>query len=366
MSFWNHIKKFDWLLSGSAILLAVMGLISIWSSSGSAFTSSDYSNFYKQILFLVVSISAMIGMSFIDNRTIRENPIAMFLFYCLCIILLIGVFFLPEIRGIKSWYKIGFFSFDPIEPTKLILVLILAKYFSSRHVELYKLKHILYSGIYVGIPALLIFLHPEFGSVAIILTVWLSILLISGIRVRHFILILLAFSVTMTLGWNTILKDYQKERLLGFVTPHEDPLGRNWNQNQAKISVGAGGLLGEGIGNGSQTQYGFLPEPHTDFIFSAIAEEMGFVGVFIILGLFMLFFARALQIALKAHSNFCRLFASGIAISIFAQMFINIGMNLGLLPVIGIPLPMVSYGGSNLLFSFIAIGILQNMKITES
>jgi len=170
----------------------------------------------------------------------------------------------------------------------------------------------------------------------------------------------------MCLGWNILLKDYQKERLVGFVTPQEDPLGRNWNQNQSKISIGAGGILGEGIKKGSQTQNGFLPEPHTDFIFSAIAEEMGFIGVCIVLSLFMLLFTRILRIALKAHSNFCRLFASGVAISIFAQMFINIGMNLGLLPVIGIPLPLVSYGGSNLLFSFIAIGILQNMYITES
>jgi len=366
VSIWNHIKKFDWQLSGSAILLVIIGLVSIWSSSTSISTSNDYSNLYKQLFFLGVSISAMIGISFIDNRTIRENPIAMFLFYCFCIILLFGVFFLPEIRGIKSWYKIGFASFDPIEPTKLILILILAKYFSSRHIELYKLKHILYSGIYVGIPAILIFLHPEFGSVAIILSIWLSILLISGIRIRHFILILIVFSLTLVLGWNVLLKDYQKERLLGFVTPQEDPLGRNWNQNQSKISIGAGGLFGEGIRNGSQTQNGFLPEPHTDFIFSAIAEEMGFVGICILLGTFMLFFSRILHIALNAHSNFCRLFASGVAISIFAQMFINIAMNLGLLPVIGIPLPMVSYGGSNLLFSFIAIGILQNMKITES
>jgi rod shape determining protein RodA len=366
VSFWNHIKKFDWLLVGSAILLSIIGLISIWSSSSSVSTSSDYNNFYKQLFFLGMSISAMIGISFIDNRTIRENPIAMFIFYCFCIVLLFGVFFLPEIRGIKSWYKIGFASFDPIEPTKLILILILAKYFSSRHIELYKLKHIFYSGIYVGIPAILIFLHPEFGSVAIILSIWLSILLISGIRVRHFIMILIVFSLTIILGFNIILKDYQKERLLGFITPQADPLGRNWNQNQSKTSIGAGGILGEGIGNGSQTQNGFLPEPHTDFIFSAIAEEMGFVGVCILLGTFMLFFSRILRIALRAQSNFCRLFASGIAISIFVQMFINIAMNLGLLPVIGVPLPMVSYGGSNLLFSFIAIGILQNMKIIKA
>jgi rod shape determining protein RodA len=367
MSFWNHIKKFDWLLIGSALLLVGFGLFSIWSSSSSHFTSSDYSNFYKQIFFLVISFLTLITVSFVDNRTIRENPAIMFIFYLVCVVLLIGVFFFaPEIKGIQSWYKIGFVSFDPIEPTKLILILILAKYFSKRHVELYNLKHIIYSGAYVALPALLIFFQPEFGSVAILLMIWISILFISGIRIRHFLLLVLVFILTGVLGWNVLLKDYQKDRLFGFIAPHEDPLGKGWNQNQSKISIGAGGLLGTGIGKGSQTQYGFLPEPHTDFIFSAIAEEMGFVGVFILLGLFMLLYIRILKIAFNARSNFCRLFASGVAISIFAQMFINIGMNLGLLPVIGIPLPLVSYGGSNLIFNFIALGILQNMKITEA
>lgn len=365
--FWNHIKKFDWILLGTALAIVGLGLVSIWSSSSSHFTSSDYSNIYKQVVFLLVSLVAMIGVSFIDSRTIRENPAILMVFYSICVILLIGIFFFaPEIKGIRSWYKIGFVSFDPIEPTKLILILILAKYFSKRHVELYNLKHIIFSGIYVAVPAILIFLHPELGSVAILLMIWLSILFISGIRLRHFLLMILVFIVTLVMGWNIILKDYQKDRLIGFVSPQEDPLGKGWNQNQSKISIGSGGLLGTGIGQGSQTQYGFLPEPHTDFIFSAIAEEMGFLGVFILLGSFMLLYYRILRIALNAKSNFCRLFASGVAVSIFAQMFINIGMNLGILPVIGIPLPLVSYGGSNLLFNFIALGILQNMKMTEA
>ncbi|MDD4409052.1 MAG: rod shape-determining protein RodA [Candidatus Pacebacteria bacterium] len=367
MSIWSHIKKFDWILFGSMIALVIFGLVSIWSSSSSQFTSSDYGNIYKQLLFFAVSLLAMVGVSFIDNRTIRENPALMMVFYFLCIILLVGVFFFtPEIKGIRSWYKIGFISFDPIEPTKLILVLILAKYFSKRHIELYSLKHIFFSGLYVALPAILIFLHPELGSVAILLMIWISILFISGIRLRHFLLLVLAFIVTVAIGWNVALKDYQKNRLISFIAPQEDPLGKGWNQNQSKISIGSGGLFGTGVGKGTQTQYGFLPEPHTDFIFSAIAEEMGFLGVFLLLGFFMLLYYRILKIALNAKSNFCRLFASGIAVSIFSQMFINIGMNLGILPVIGIPLPLVSYGGSNLLFNFIALGILQNMSITEA
>jgi rod shape determining protein RodA len=168
------------------------------------------------------------------------------------------------------------------------------------------------------------------------------------------------------LSWTFILKDYQKNRIFNFIAPHEDPLGEGWSQNQAKISIGSGGIWGKGIGKGSQTQYGFLPEPQTDFIFSAVAEETGLVGTSILLILFGVLFWRILKIALNANSNFSRLFATGLAISIFFQMVINIGMNLGLLPVIGVPLPLISYGGSNLLFTFIALGILQNMRVTES
>lgn len=183
---------------------------------------------------------------------------------------------------------------------------------------------------------------------------------------RDFFLLCLSFVLIFSLSWTFILKDYQKNRIFSFVAPQEDPLGEGWSQSQAKISIGSGGILGKGIGQGSQTQYGFLPEPQTDFVFSAIGEETGLVGTAVLLSLFGIVFWRILKIALDARSNFSRLFATGLAISIFLQMAINIGMNLGLLPVIGIPLPLVSYGGSNLLFTFIALGILQNMKITEA
>jgi rod shape determining protein RodA len=362
MFFLSHAKKMDWTLIVASSLLVIIGMVSIFSSS-----SGDYSNLYKQVGFFVFSLLCMFLISFIDNRTIRENPSIILTLYFLCILALIGVFFFaPEIRGIKSWYKIGIFSFDPIEPTKIALILILAKYFSKRHVELYKIKHIVLSGIYALIPSILIFMQPEFGSVLIIIAIWIGILLVSGIRVRDFLLLCFAFLIIFVGLWSFMLKDYQRQRVFNFVAPQSDPLGEGWSQNQAKISIGSGGLLGKGIGNGSQTQYGFLPEPHTDFIFSAIAEELGLLGTTAIFALFGLLYWRILKVALDARSNFTRLFATGLALSIFIQMIINIGMNVGFLPVIGIPLPMVSYGGSNLLFTFIALGILQNMKINES
>lgn len=363
MSFLSHIKRMDWTLVVASSLLVIIGLVSIFSSS----SAGDYSNLYKQIGFFAFSLICMFLVSFIDNRTIRENPSIILTLYFLCIIALIGVFFFaPEIRGIKSWYKIGIFSFDPIEPTKIVLILILAKYFSKRHVELYRIRHIFLSGVYAFIPSVLIFMQPEFGSVLIIIAIWIGILLVSGIRVRDFILLCFVFLIISAGIWSFMLKPYQRERVFNYLAPQSDPLGEGWSQNQAIISIGSGGLLGKGIGNGSQTQYGFLPEPHTDFIFSAIAEELGLLGTTAIFALFGLLYWRILKIALDARSNFTRLFATGLALSIFVQMIINVGMNIGFLPVIGIPLPMVSYGGSNLLFTFIALGLLQNMKVNES
>jgi len=365
MSILNHIKKMDWVLIIVSFILVAFGLVAIYSAS---LRGGDFSNLYKQLGFFGLSFILMFLISLIDNRTIRENPAIILTLYFFCVLSLIGVFFFaPEIRGIKSWYDIGGFSFNPIEPTKIVLILVLAKYFSKRHVELYRIRHIVLSGIYALIPAVLIFMQPEFGSVMIIGAIWVGILLVSGIRIRDFLLLCLVFALVFSLSWTFILKDYQKNRIFNFVAPTaSDPLGEGWSQNQALISIGSGGLLGKGIGQGSQTQYGFLPEPQTDFIFSVIGEETGLAGTTTLLVLFGILFWRILKIALNANSNFSRLFATGLAFSIFLQMVINIGMNLGLLPVIGIPLPLVSYGGSNIIFTFIALGILQNMKVTES
>ena len=158
-----------------------------------------------------------------------------------------------------------------------------------------------------------------------------------------------------------MLQDYQKERIISFINPI-DPLGMNWNENQAKIAIGSGGILGQGFGKGSQTQYGFLPEAHTDFIFAAIAEETGLLGVLVVLSLFLILIWKIIKIALASYSNFPRLFAAGFGILLISELFIHIGMNLGLLPIIGISLPLISYGGSGLLINFIALGILLNIK----
>jgi rod shape determining protein RodA len=230
-----------------------------------------------------------------------------------------------------------------------------------RHVEMYKFRHIVLSGLYVFFPALLVFIKPDLGGTAILLFVWLGILLVSGIKINHFLILFLCFILASAFSWSYLLEDYQRQRITSFLLPY-DYYGSSWSQNQAEISIGSGRIFGEGFQKGSQVQYGFLPEPHTDFIFSVIAEEWGTAGVLALFIVYGFLVWRVLKIAIGSDSNFPRLFASGFAIILIAQFFINIGMNLSLLPVVGIYLPFISYGGSGLIGNFISLGILQSIK----
>jgi len=359
----THFKKFDWVMFFSALFLSLIGLLSLYSSS--FFREDNFSIFKKQILFLAIGILTMFILSFIDWRVFKENSYLILFLYFICLFLLLGLyFFAPKIRGIRSWYRIGGFSFSPIEITKIVLLILLSKYFSTRHIEMYKLQHIIFSGIYVFLPSLLIFFQPDLGSVIILFCLWVGILIISGIKLKHFFILILLGLVIFSFSWLFLLKDYQRARIIGFFVPKEaDYLGIKWSQEQAKIAIGSGGIFGQGIKKGSQTQYGFLPESHTDFIFAAIAEEFGLVGVFFVFILFAILLWRIIKISLSSQTNFCRLFSAGFAFILFSQILINIGMNLSLLPVVGISLPLISYGGSNLIAVFVGLGILESMRI---
>lgn len=356
----QHFKKFDWILIIASLLLVGIGLFSICSIS---LGKGDFLNLKKQIIFFAIGFILMFILSFFDWRALQENPYFILILYFLCIIFLLGLFFFAsEIRGVKSWYKLGIFSFDPKGLCTIILIILLAKYFSMRHIEMYKLPHILLSGFYVLLPFILIAKQPDLGSALILIALWMGILVISGIKLRHFLILILCGLLILSLSWSFFLKEYQKDRIISFLAPQIEPLGINWSQTQSKIAIGSGGIFGKGFSQGSQTQYGFLSEPHTDFIFSAIAEEFGLIAVFFILFLFVVLIWRIMKIAIYAKANFPRLFASGFAIVLFFQVFIHIGMNLGILPVIGLSLPFVSYGGSSLLAFFIGLGVLQSIK----
>ncbi len=355
----QHLKKLDWVIIGCAAGIAIFSLLAIYSTG---LAKSDFSNFQKQAVFFAVGFAIMIFISLFDYRILRSNSYLILGLYFFSLALLLGLhFFAPNIRGTRGWYRVGFLSLDPIEPAKIILIVLLAKYFSQRHAQMYRFRHILISGIYVALPALLIFIKPDLGGTMVVVLIWLGILMISGIKMKHFLILFMCFMLTAGLSWQFLLKDYQKARVMSFVFPY-DVLGGSWSQGQTKISIGSGQFFGKGLGQGSQVQYGFLPEPHTDFIFSVIAEEWGLAGISTLFLLYIVLVWRILKIAIDAETNFPRLFAVGFSIMLTAQFIINISMNLSLLPVVGIYLPFVSYGGSGLLANFISLGILQSIK----
>ncbi|MDP2910089.1 MAG: FtsW/RodA/SpoVE family cell cycle protein [bacterium] len=356
----NHLKQLDWKLNISALILSCIGLVSIFSISAGR---GDFGNFYKQIFFLATGLVLMFLLSIFDWRGFKDNSYLILVLYFICIILLAGLLiFAPQTRGIKGWYRLGFFSFDPIGITIVVLIILLSKFFSKRHIEMYKIHHVALSGFYTLLPFVLIAKQPNLGSALVLIAIWLGVLIVSGIKYKHLLLLAVCGILIFSVAWSFFLRDYQKKRITSFLNPSVETLGMNWSQTQSKIAIGSGGLLGQGFSEGSQTQNGFLSEPYTDFIFSAYAEEFGMVGVSILLLVFLFFLWRILRFALTADSNFPRLFASGFAMFIFFQAFVNIGMNLGVLPVIGLPMPLISYGGSNLIAIFAGLGILQSIK----
>ncbi|NQU82676.1 MAG: rod shape-determining protein RodA, partial [Parcubacteria group bacterium] len=317
----------------------------------------------KQIIYFAVSLLLIVLLSFLDLMFLKTNSYLILIFYSLSLLSLAGLLVFGEItRGIRGWYKIGPISLDPVPLSAIVLIIVLAKYFSSRHIELKTFKPIVLSAVYVALPGLLVFLQPDLGSALTLVAIWFGIVVFSGIKLKHFFILCLIFLVLFAVGWKFVLKDYQKQRISSFMNPALDQQGISWSVNQSKIAIGSGGLLGQGITHGTQTQYGFLSEPKTDFIFSTIAEEGGFVGAVIVLGLLLLLFWMIIRIAFRTDNNLTRLFASGFGFLILSQASINLGMCLGLLPVIGLPLPFVSYGGSQLLAFYTGLGILMSLE----
>ena len=365
----HALKKLDWVLIGAIVLLIVIGLLSIASASQAR--TGVFTNFKKQLFFSALGLVLLVTLSFVDYRFLRNYSaiiLALYIFSTFLLILLL--IWGNKIRGAASWFQFGSpmgeFGLEPVEMTKFIIIALLAKYFSSRHIDFGLMRHIFISGFYVLIPVVLVLLQPDLGSAALIVIIWIGIMLISGIRARHLLALFLIFAVIAGFSWKFFLKDYQRARILTFFQPQKDPLGQGYNALQSLIAIGSGGFWGKGLGHGSQSQLNFLPEQHTDFIWATIAEEWGFFGVSFVLILWGVVFWRLFIIAIGATTNFARLFISGFALLLLTQVAINIGMNMGFFPITGISLPLLSYGGSNLLVTLTAFGVVQNIKINLS
>ncbi len=318
--------------------------------------------FTKQIVWISLSLAVFFLFSFIDFRFLKRTDILVFLF-CLTSGILLLLFILGHVsHGAKSWFSFGFFSFQPADLMKLVLMLILAKYFSRRHVEIRDLKHIFISGFYAFVPLVLVLLQPDFGSAMVIFFIWLGMVLVSGISKTHLLVVFSSGVFVFMLLWLFVFAPYQKARILNFIHPLANIHGSGYNAFQSTIAVGSGQLTGKGLGFGTQSRLKFLPQPQSDFVFAAFAEEWGFIGCMIILLLYLLVIWRILTLARYGESNFEILFGMGIAIFLGIHILINISMNLGLMPVTGIPLPFMSYGGSHLLIEFAGLGILMSMQ----
>jgi len=353
----KNIFRIDWMLFLSTLPLLAAGLVTM-----SSFTNGSGHYFFKQLIWISISLVIFFIVSTIDVRFLRRTEVITLVFVISACTL--GLLFIVGhvSKGAQSWFNLGLFSIQPSDPAKLIIILLLAKYFSRRHVEIARIKHLIVSGVYAFIIFVLILVQPDFGSAVIIFTIWLGIVLVSGISKKHLLIVFLIGAVTFLGLWNFGFKEYQKARIRNFLHPLADIRGSGYNAYQSTITVGSGEVIGKGVGYGTQSRLNFLPEYQTDFIFAAYAEEWGFIGVLIIFSMFGIFIWRILVNSLQGATNFEILYGLGLAIYFVSHFIINAGMNMGLLPVTGITIPFMSYGGSHLVTSFVGLGILMAMR----
>ncbi len=360
--FKSLFKNIDWILFSSVLLISLAGLVTMNSFLPAQVGVVSNIFFNKQVIWIIVSTIAFIFASNVDWSFLKNTRVIIYLFL-LSTALLFMLFILGSIaKGAQSWFNFGTFSFQPVDIVKLTVILLLSKYFSRRHIEIANIRHILVSGAYVFVVFLLVMLQPDFGSAIIIFAVWFGMVLVSGISKKHLLAVFLIATVVFAGLWFFAFKPYQKARIVTFLNPLTDIRGSGYNAYQSTIAVGSGQIFGKGIGYGTQSKLQFLPEYQTDFIFSAFAEEWGFVGVTLLLLLYGLVFWRILKISFQGGGNFEILFGLGLLILFLVHTTIHIGMNIGLLPVTGNTLPFMSYGGSHLLAEYFGLGILMGMR----
>jgi len=351
------------------LLISIIGIMSIYSS-----TYQKEEMFFplhqRQALWVILGIIVFAVMASVHYRYLWD---AAYCLYAVALLLLMLVFLLGAVRlGAQRWLSFAWFNFQPSEVAKLIIVVVLARYFSRKSVDNVSLM-VNKSGVLRGLvlplalifpPSLLIIEQPDLGSGVMLGAVFAVMLYLSGLRFRDILLFLAVVALALPLLW-LVLRDYQKERLLVFLNPNIDPLGAGYTVIQSKIAVGSGALFGKGWLSGTQSQLRFLPESHTDFIFATYAEEWGLFGSVVLLVLYFFLIHQGIRIGLRTSDTFGRLLAFGISLMLGLQVFINISMNMGLAPVVGLPLPLMSYGGSSVLTTFIALGILANIDKTR-
>lgn len=349
-------KTIDWLLYLLPIILTITGIVILYSLT---YYNNKIGLFDNQIIYAVIGFVLMLIFTFIDYRNFQGA--AWYLYFAGLILLIIVLFFGKTVLGASRWIDLKVFQLQPAEFFKLCLIIILAKFFSDRWNNI-NFKNIFFGLLLLVVPGILVLRQPDLGTLMVLCFITLMIILASKISKLQLAVLGLIILVVLPGTW-FFLKDYQKQRLSTFINPGADPYGSGYNVLQSTITVGSGGLLGRGLGHGPQSQLNFLPIVYTDFIFAGLAEASGFVGSVLLIFLFMFLIARILSVARISKDYFGTLIAIGVGSMLIFQMFVNIGMNIGILPVTGIPLPFVSSGGTSLIVNFICIGILQSIYL---
>jgi rod shape determining protein RodA len=377
-------RGLDWTLFAAVLALCLFGLLMIYSATRAPGTvgagaPSEFSR--KQLLWLLLALGAFGGTVAISYQSIARWH---FLFYGAIIALLVAVLAIGRApTGAASWIAIGSFRLQPSEFAKLSVILSLSAFVSRRTQAVGLLPTVLQSLLIAAAPVLLVLVQPDFGTALVIIAIWFGTLGLAGARARHLAGVLVCGVVLFAMMWgignlpiqrihpralrtiiaHIALKDYQKRRLTVFLNPRADPLGAGYHVIQSKVGIGSGEAFGRGLLRGTQSRLRFIPGRHTDFIFSVVGEETGFAGALLMLSLFLLVFWRGLRIAARARDPLGSLLAAGAVTMLFFHTIVNVGMAANIMPITGIPLPFVSYGGSNLVASFVAFGLIQNVHM---
>lgn len=355
------IQYFDWGLLLLILLLGSIGIALVYSAVNAGDNNPLSHLYLKQMCWFGGGLLLMIVSFLFSYRRIEKwAP----LIYVICIALLVAVFFVGQsVGGANRWLDFGAFTLQPSEPVKLAVILILARYFAG-HIKPagMGLRELVPAVALAGLPFVLILKQPDLGTAGLIALIAVTMTVFAKIRRRTFVILVITTAVILPLGW-FLLEDYQRTRILMLFFPESDPLGGGYHILQSKIAVGSGMLFGKGFMQGTQNILSFLPEQHTDFIFSVLSEEWGFAGSLLLLMLFVLLIAFGLNIAYACRDDFGTMLAVGITAMIFWQAVINIGMVMGLMPVVGMPLPLISYGGSSIVTSLLGLGILMNISM---
>ncbi len=353
------LKSFDWILFILTFLLVVIGLALQYSLSLSV---TGISFFSKQCIFTIIGFLFFATILFIDFRFIKATA---FLIYLSSILLLVAVLIFGKyLRGTKGWLDLGLFNFQPAELAKLATIIILAKFWQVARSPI-KMKHLFFSLILILPLFFLIIKQPDLGSAGIIIFIWLGIVFLVDNNKKHLLSLLLIIILVSALSWLFLLEDYQKDRISIYLNPARDPLEKGYQINQSMIAIGSGQLLGRVFGLGSQSQLKFLPDAETDFAFAVLSEEFGFLGSLLLLGIYLLLLLRLMRIARQVYGNFSLVLVCGVTIYLFVQVIINIGMNIGLVPIIGLPLPLISYGGSSVVITLIGLGLVESVLMHQ-